>query len=49
MICSRHFQKESELTRITNELQHTKRQCDLVKKLLSDATAENEIMYDVSG
>jgi hypothetical protein len=30
------------------ELQSTKRQCELVKSLLADATAENEIMYEVS-
>jgi hypothetical protein len=30
------------------ELQSTKRQCVLVKSLLADATAENEIMYEVS-
>ncbi|KAN0131381.1 hypothetical protein V8E53_010758 [Lactarius tabidus] len=28
------------------ELQSTKRQCELVKSLLADATAENEIMYE---
>lgn len=30
------------------ELQNTKRQCELVKSLLADATAEKEIMYEVS-
>lgn len=44
-----HVQKDAELVRANNELQHAKRQCELVKKLLADATAENEIMYDVSG
>jgi len=29
------------------ELQGTKRQCELVKSLLADATAENEMMYEV--
>jgi hypothetical protein len=29
------------------ELQNTKRQCELVKSLLADATAEKEIMYEV--
>lgn len=29
------------------EVGRAKRQCDLVKKLLADATAENEIMYEV--
>jgi len=29
------------------ELQSTKRQCELVKSLLADATTENEIMYEV--
>ncbi|KAF8272500.1 hypothetical protein EI94DRAFT_1718171 [Lactarius quietus] len=33
-----------EKTRV--ELQSTKRQCELVKSLLADATAENEIMYE---
>ncbi|KAG2349061.1 hypothetical protein BDR05DRAFT_956431 [Suillus weaverae] len=33
-----------EKTRV--ELQNTKRQCELVKRLLADATAEKEIMYE---
>jgi len=28
------------------ELQNSKRQCELVKSLLADATAEKEIMYE---
>ncbi|KAF8338748.1 uncharacterized protein EI90DRAFT_3038954 [Cantharellus anzutake] len=39
-------ERQSQLERTENELQHARRQCDLVKKLLADATAENEIMYD---
>jgi hypothetical protein len=38
-----------ELDKAWNELQHVKQQCELVKKLLEDATAKNEIMYDMSG
>jgi hypothetical protein len=45
---SRFTQQNTELDKAQNELQHAKRQCELVKKLLADATAENEIMYDVS-
>ncbi|KAG8745765.1 hypothetical protein FRC10_007026 [Ceratobasidium sp. 414] len=36
----------TELERLKGELQRTKGQCELVKKLLMDATAENEIMYE---
>lgn len=36
----------TELERLKGELQRTKGQCELVKKLLTDATAENEIMYE---
>ncbi|KAG8711425.1 hypothetical protein FRC08_015914, partial [Ceratobasidium sp. 394] len=36
----------TELERLKGELQRTKGQCELVKKLLKDATAENEIMYE---
>ncbi|KIJ70110.1 hypothetical protein HYDPIDRAFT_104781 [Hydnomerulius pinastri MD-312] len=35
---------EYDKTRV--ELQNTKRQCELVKSLLADATAEKEIMYE---
>lgn len=41
-------QKASLLEKSRVELQSTKRQCGLVKSLLADATAENEIMYEVS-
>jgi hypothetical protein len=40
-------QKASLLEKSRMELQSTKRQCELVKSLLADATAENEIMYEV--
>lgn len=43
----RSLQKALELERSRFELQHTKRQCELVKSLLADATAEKEIMYEV--
>ena len=38
-----------ELERTKLELQNSKRQCELVKSLLADATAEKDIMYEVSG
>ncbi|KII94880.1 hypothetical protein PLICRDRAFT_33706 [Plicaturopsis crispa FD-325 SS-3] len=38
--------KASDLEKTRIELQNTKRQCELVKSLLTDATAEKEIMYD---
>ncbi len=41
-------QKVNLLEKSRVELQSTKRQCELVKSLLADATAENEIMYEVS-
>jgi hypothetical protein len=37
-----------ELERTKLELQNSKRQCELVKSLLADATAEKDIMYEVS-
>ena len=37
-----------ELERTRLELQNSKRQCELVKSLLADATTEKEIMYEVS-
>src|SRR5882672_7262057 len=40
-------QKASLLEKSRMELQGTKRQCELVKSLLADATAENEMMYEV--
>ncbi|KAG9122598.1 hypothetical protein FRC07_000961, partial [Ceratobasidium sp. 392] len=36
----------TEVERLKGELQRAKGQCELVKKLLTDATAENEIMYE---
>jgi hypothetical protein len=35
------------MERLKGELQRAKGQCELVKKLLADATAEKEIMYEV--
>ena len=35
-----------ELERTRNALQSTKRQCEVVKELLSDATRENDCLYD---
>ncbi|EIW82335.1 hypothetical protein CONPUDRAFT_164953 [Coniophora puteana RWD-64-598 SS2] len=35
-----------EMDKIRMELQNTKRQCELMKSLLADATAEKEIMYE---
>ena len=40
-------QQSLELEKTRAELRSTKRQCELVKNLLADATAENEIMYEV--
>jgi len=39
-------EKTSLLEKCRVELQSTKRQCELVKSLLADTTAENEIMYE---
>ncbi|KAI9507546.1 hypothetical protein F5148DRAFT_1307723 [Russula earlei] len=39
-------EKASLLEKCRVELRSTKRQCELVKSLLADATAENEIMYE---
>ncbi|KAH7887610.1 hypothetical protein F5I97DRAFT_1861578 [Phlebopus sp. FC_14] len=46
--CLTHDFKEKvvELDKARVELQNTKRQCELVKSLLADATAEKEIMYE---
>jgi hypothetical protein len=41
------YQRAIELERARLELQASKRQCELVKSLLADATAEKEIMYEV--
>ncbi|KAF8897687.1 hypothetical protein BD779DRAFT_1608223 [Infundibulicybe gibba] len=39
-------EKSSDLEKSRVELQNMKRQCELVKSLLADATAEKEIMYE---
>ncbi|CAE6396665.1 unnamed protein product [Rhizoctonia solani] len=36
----------TDVERLKNEVQRAKGQCELVKKLLADATAEKEIMYE---
>ncbi|QRV87492.1 Formin-like protein 14 [Ceratobasidium sp. AG-Ba] len=36
----------TELEKLKGELQRARGQCELVKKLLSDATAENDIVYE---
>lgn len=41
-------QRAVEFERTKLELQNSKRQCELVKSLLADATAEKDIMYEVS-
>ena len=41
-------QKSADLGKVKVELKNSKRQCELVKSLLADATAEKEIMYEVS-
>ncbi|KAJ7684015.1 hypothetical protein B0H17DRAFT_985586 [Mycena rosella] len=38
--------RSTELEKTRLELQNARRQCELVKSLLSDATAEKEIMYE---
>lgn len=43
----RDTQKLREIEKISGELQRAKVQCDFVKNLLADATAEKDIMYDV--
>lgn len=40
------MQKSIELERARLDLQNSRRQCELVKSLLADATAEKEIMYE---
>ena len=42
------LKKAGSLEQVDAELRSTKRQCELMKNLLSDATTENEIMYEVS-
>ncbi|KAI0921011.1 hypothetical protein AcW2_006119 [Taiwanofungus camphoratus] len=39
-------EKSTDLDRTKVELQNTKRQCELVKSLLADCTAEKEILYE---
>ncbi|KAJ6539507.1 hypothetical protein B0H19DRAFT_1179379 [Mycena capillaripes] len=39
-------ERSSELEKTRLELQNARRQCELVKSLLADATAEKEIMYE---
>ncbi len=41
------WQSSADLEKTRTELRSTQRQCELVKNLLADATAENEIMYEV--
>ncbi|EKM80039.1 hypothetical protein AGABI1DRAFT_57412 [Agaricus bisporus var. burnettii JB137-S8] len=45
-LVARHKEKMIELERARSDLQHSKRQCELVKSLLADATAEKDIMYE---
>jgi cell shape-determining protein MreC len=45
-VVSNFKEKLSDLEKTRVELQNTKRQCELVKSLLADATAEKEIMYE---
>jgi hypothetical protein len=40
-------QKLTELEKTRTELQNARRQCELVKSLLADATAEKEILFEV--
>jgi len=46
LLASEFKEKSLDLERTRVELQNTKRQCELVKSLLADATAEKEIMYE---
>jgi len=39
-------ERSTDLEKNRVELQNTRRQCELVKSLLADATAEKEIMYE---
>ncbi|KAF8204714.1 RhoGEF domain-containing protein [Pholiota molesta] len=45
-LASQFRDRAAELERMRLELQNSKRQCELVKSLLADATAEKEIMYE---
>ena len=42
-------QDSQEAQRLQGEVRRAKNQCELVKKLLADAIAENEIQYEVGG
>jgi len=46
LLTSDFKEKLSDLEKTRVELQNSKRQCELVKSLLADATAEKEIMYE---
>jgi len=46
VLASDFKEKSADLEKTRVELQNTKRQCELVKSLLADATAEKEIMYE---
>jgi len=46
LLVSDFKEKSLDLEKTRVELQNTKRQCELVKSLLADATAEKEIMYE---
>ncbi|PPQ64623.1 hypothetical protein CVT24_008360 [Panaeolus cyanescens] len=45
-LASAFKERATELEATKYQLQHAKRQCELVKRLLEDANAEKEIMYD---
>ncbi|KAF8165546.1 hypothetical protein B0H34DRAFT_689520 [Crassisporium funariophilum] len=45
-LASEFKERAADLERTRLELQNSKRQCELVKSLLADATAEKEIMYE---
>ncbi|KAF9006585.1 hypothetical protein BDQ17DRAFT_1302996 [Cyathus striatus] len=39
-------EKSVEITKMKSDIKNSKRQCELIKSLLADATAEKEIMYE---
>ncbi|KAG9050452.1 hypothetical protein FS837_005257 [Tulasnella sp. UAMH 9824] len=43
---AQYHEEIAKSARLEGEVGRAKRQCDLVKKLLADATAENEVMYE---
>ncbi|KIO30176.1 hypothetical protein M407DRAFT_20644, partial [Tulasnella calospora MUT 4182] len=43
---TQYHEEIAKSARLEGEVGRAKRQCDLVKKLLADATTENEIMYE---